>query len=102
MDAVQDAFDKANYLFRKADHAAWHRQLSSQQILRSQVGFTDTTPSRPKPCQNCINYHGIAYGHSRDNRAVLICGFHPLGWQGLGGCPDWQGAEDDNNWCKAD
>lgn len=91
MDAAHNPFSKADFCFRKADYAQWHRQQSKLHILRSQLGFTDVPSSRPKVCQGCEHYHGIAYGHSRDTRAVLICGFHPYGWQGST-CPDWSGA----------
>ncbi|MBE9181362.1 hypothetical protein IQ268_22630 [Oculatella sp. LEGE 06141] len=91
MDDSQDLFKTANYLIRKADHARWHRQQSKIHILRSQLGFTDKQPSRPMACQGCEYYHGIAYGQQRDKRTVLICGFHPYGWQS-GDCPDWSGA----------
>lgn len=90
MDTAQDSFNKANYCFRKADHAQWHRQQSKLHILRSQLGFKEAPPSRPKACQGCVNYHGIAYGCSRDTRTMLICGFHPYGWDG-NSCPDWSG-----------
>ncbi|NET33856.1 MAG: hypothetical protein F6K19_17855 [Cyanothece sp. SIO1E1] len=91
MDSAQDPFRQANYLFRKRAHLRWHRQQSKQQILRSQVGFTDKSPSRPQPCQGCTHYHGIAYGNSYATRAILVCGIHPYGWQGESACPDWQG-----------
>ena len=90
MNVAQDPFRKANYFFRKADYLRWHRQQSKQQILRSQVGFVDTTSSKPKTCQGCINYHGVAYGTSYDTRTPLICGFHPYGWLDDSACPDWQ------------
>lgn len=90
MNTIQDPFNRANYFFRKAAHANWHRQLSKQHILRSQLGFSDITPSRPKACVGCEHYHGIAYGYNKATRAVLICALHPYGWQG-DGCPDWSG-----------
>lgn len=93
MDASHDPFKKANYLFRKADHAQWHRMQSKMHILRSQLGFIDKTQIRPKACQGCTNYHGIAYGYARVTRTVLNCGFHPYGWQGEGACPDWRGVQ---------
>jgi hypothetical protein len=82
-------YSRANDICRRTDYARWHRRQSGQQILRSQLGFTDTPSRRPSGCQNCLHYHGIAYGTSRD-RATLICGFHPYGWQSSGDCPDWQ------------
>lgn len=89
MDLAQDPFSQANYFFRKAAHARWHRQRSKQQILRSQLGFSEVVTSRPKACQGCTNYHGIAYGYTKATRMVVVCGFHPYGWQGDNPCPDW-------------
>ncbi|HEY9645081.1 MAG TPA: hypothetical protein V6C88_01860 [Chroococcidiopsis sp.] len=89
MNSAQDPFSTANYLLRKADHARWHRQLSKQHILRSQLGFGDIPPSRPPVCTGCKNYHGLAYGYSKTTRTALICGFHPYGWPDSSGCPDW-------------
>jgi hypothetical protein len=91
MDAAYNPFKKANYLIRKAHHAQWHRQQSKQHILRSQLGFTDIASTCPKACQGCEHYHGIAYGYSRASRTVLVCGFHPYGWQESETCPDWSG-----------
>ena len=93
MDDAQDAFRRANALFRRRDYQRWQQHQSKQQILRSQVGFADTTPSRPKVCEGCMHYHGVAYGTSRERRSKLICGFHPMGWMSDRPCPDWQGAE---------
>jgi hypothetical protein len=89
MDSTDTPFDRANYLFRKAAHARWHRQVSKQHILRSQLGFTEIPSARPKACRGCSNYHGIAYGYSKENRSILICGSHPYGWHGELPCPDW-------------
>lgn len=91
MNTLQNPFDKANYFLRKADYARWHRLQSKQHILRSQLGFTEVASARPKACQGCEHYHGIAYGYSRKKRTVLVCGFHPYGWQQDAICPDWQG-----------
>jgi len=91
MDAARTPIRRIDYLLRKADYVNWHRQQSNQQILRSQQGFSEVEPSRPKVCRGCINYHGIAYGYSREQRTSLICGFHPFGWDGSV-CPDWQGS----------
>ncbi|MGG6294825.1 hypothetical protein ACQ4M4_10395 [Leptolyngbya sp. AN02str] len=88
MNAPRLAIQRANDCFRKADYARWHRQQSKMHILRSQLGFTDAPSGRPSTCQDCRHYHGIAYGYGHQ-RAVLICGFHPHGWQGEQ-CPDWQ------------
>ncbi|HTL89749.1 MAG TPA: hypothetical protein VL134_10125 [Leptolyngbya sp.] len=87
MDAARST-RRIDYLLRKADYVRWHRQQRSQQILRSQQGFNEVEPSRPQACRGCANYHGVAYGYSRD-RVPLICGLHPLGWDGSE-CPDWQ------------
>jgi hypothetical protein len=91
MEAASSPLKRANYLFRKASHAQWHRMQSKQQILRSQLGFKDLVTGRPKACQDCVHYHGIAYGYSRATRTMLICGFHPYGWSEDNGCPDWTG-----------
>lgn len=90
MDTLQAALNpitRANDSFRKAAHARWHRQQSKLHILRSQLGFTEAQSTRPKACQGCEYYHGIAYGYG-DGRSLLICGFHPYGWEG-DTCPDW-------------
>jgi hypothetical protein len=90
MDAARSPARRMDYLYRKAEYVNWHRQQSNQQILRSQLGFTEVASSRPKPCQGCANYHGVAYGYSRTSRTTLICGFHPYGWQADSACPDWE------------
>jgi hypothetical protein len=90
MNAAQSPFGQLHHFFRKADYARWHRLQSKRHILRSQLGFSDLTPSRPKPCMGCANYHGIAYGYNRETRTILVCGFHPYGWRNEGTCPDWQ------------
>ncbi|MBW4522494.1 MAG: hypothetical protein KME16_22800 [Scytolyngbya sp. HA4215-MV1] len=90
MHVAQSRFKRSDYLSRKADYQNWHRRQSKQHILRSQLGFNDPAPSRPKPCQGCMHYHGSSYGH---NRIILICGFHPYGWQGGKICPDWAAGE---------
>jgi hypothetical protein len=94
MNVAQYPLGKIHYFFRKADHARWQRMQSKRHILRSQLGFTDHTSSRPQTCQGCIHYHGVAYGYTQEARTTLICGFHPYGWQGGQDCPDWQGASD--------
>ncbi len=91
MNAAQFPFGKIHYFFRKADHARWHRMQSKRHILRSQLGFVDVQSSRPKVCQGCVHYHGVAYGYTRENRTTLVCGFHPYGWSSGGNCPDWCG-----------
>lgn len=93
MNVTDAAFSRANYLIRKQAHARWHQLQCKQQILRSQVGFNDTSPSRPKPCEGCTNYHGLRYGTTRTTRTTLVCAMHPYGWQTGGHCPDWQGSD---------
>jgi hypothetical protein len=88
MNIAQNSLHRADHCFRKADHAQWHRQQSKLHILRSQLGFKEAPASRPRVCHGCDHYHGIAYGYSRHMRNVLVCGFHPYGWQG-DHCPDW-------------
>lgn len=90
MASPDDPFSRANARCQRRAYEQWHRIQSKQQILRSQVGFVDTSSSRPPPCRGCANYHGIAYGTSRARRHTLICAIHPHGWQGEAGCPDWQ------------
>lgn len=85
------AFDAANCQYRRADHARWHRLQSKRHILRSQLGFRQATPSRLEVCSGCAHYHGIAYGQP-PLRAILVCGFHPQGWDGQH-CPDWTAME---------
>ncbi len=89
-DAAQFPLGKIHYFFRQADYVRWHRQESKRHILRSQHGFNDVTPSRPKACAGCLNYHGVSYGSTRESRTVLVCGFHPYGWQSDNTCPDWE------------
>ncbi|HEY9615909.1 MAG TPA: hypothetical protein V6C64_03660 [Microcoleaceae cyanobacterium] len=89
MNAAQYPFGKIHYFARKADHARWQRLQSKQHILRSQLGFTSTPSSRPKPCQGCAHYHGVAYGYRQDTRTFLVCGLYPYGWQDGDTCPDW-------------
>ncbi len=91
MSVTDELFYRANDMCRRRAYEQWHRGQSKQQILRSQVGFQTVAASRPPSCQGCTNYHGIAYGTSRDRRTVLICAVHPHGWQRGGGCPDWRG-----------
>jgi hypothetical protein len=82
-----------DYLYRRSDYAAWHRQQRQQQVLRSQMGFEleDMAPDRfvqPAVCEGCQNYFGEAYGYSQKTRSVLICALHPHGWHQDSGCPD--------------
>ncbi|QQE65026.1 hypothetical protein GFS31_17110 [Leptolyngbya sp. BL0902] len=85
-----DLFSRANARCHRRAYEQWHRRQSKQHILRSQVGFADPTPSRPLPCRQCANYHGVAYGTSRARRHTLICAMHPYGWLADSPCPDWQ------------
>ncbi len=89
MTTAPDPFQRANYFFIKADHQRWHRHQSKLHILRSQLGFNDTAPTRPQTCLGCQHYHGIAYGQSRATRTLLVCGFHASGWPEASPCPDW-------------
>jgi hypothetical protein len=85
-------FGQANQSLFRTLHHRWRQQRSSVQILRSQVGFTEEhPPTQPLPCRGCINYHGIAYGSTREARSRLICAIHPQGWLTSSICPDWQG-----------
>ncbi|MFE4107394.1 hypothetical protein [Almyronema epifaneia] len=87
---ADEVFSKANYLLRKKRYAQWHRLQSKLQILRSQVGFTESGSSRPKACLGCLNYHGVSYGTSKESRHLLVCAMHPYGWQSPSPCPDRQ------------
>jgi hypothetical protein len=91
---TDDLFNRANARCHRRAYEQWHRVQSKQQILRSQVGFGDTASTKPKPCQGCANYHGLAYGTHRGKRQVLICAIHPYGWQASDHCPDWQAKAD--------
>ena len=95
MNAPRPSFQIANACIRKADYARWHRQQSKCHILRSQLGFSAAQTTRPAVCQGCDHYHGIAYGYG-SNRSSLICGIHPLGWEG-DTCPDWLAATNPEN-----
>lgn len=91
MSVTDDLFHRANQLCRRRAYEQWHRGQSKQHILRSQVGFNDPTSGRPRPCQGCLNYHGVAYGSTRATRQTLVCALHPYGWLDPFPCPDWQG-----------
>ncbi|WP_199309281.1 MULTISPECIES: hypothetical protein [unclassified Limnothrix] len=91
--ADRDLFQRANAQGMKRFCEGWHRAQNQRYLLRSQLGFSQaSTPHQPAVCRGCENYHGIAYGYSRDRRARLICGIHPFGWSGTDPCPDWRGA----------
>lgn len=90
MTLPEDLFSRANARCHHRAYEQWHRIQRKQQILRSQVGFTAPASARPWPCRRCANYHGLAYGTSRDRRQTLICAIHPYGWQQESPCPDWQ------------
>ena len=92
MSIASDHFRTANYRARKVAYEKWHRLQSKIHILRAQLGFCESGETRPAACQGCCHYHGIAYGQTREARTLLICGFHPYGWQKAGACPDWQGS----------
>ncbi|MGF1481708.1 MAG: hypothetical protein ACFB4I_19870 [Cyanophyceae cyanobacterium] len=94
MASIQISSPTANLIRRRAIHRRWHRYQSQCQILRSQLGFESAASARPQPCQGCLHYHGKAYGQSRAKRTILVCGFHPYGWNGQS-CPDWR--EDEGN-----
>lgn len=88
-----DVFHRANDLFRRQAYQQWHQGKCKQQILRSQVGFKEPIPSRPKACEGCLNYHGLSYGTVKAHRTPLVCAIHPYGWQGTANaCPDWTNA----------
>ncbi len=82
-------FHRANCRYQQMMQQRWCQGQRKRQILRSQIGFAQATPSRPAPCVGCHHYHGQAYGWSRADRTRLICGFHPYGWDHPAPCPDW-------------
>lgn len=86
-----EAFHRANDCLRRRHYQQWLRSQRKVQILRSQVGFSDVTHSRPVACRGCANYHGLSYGTQRHSRTPLICAIHPHGWQEIRPCPDWRG-----------
>ncbi|MEO0985914.1 MAG: hypothetical protein AAFY20_10215 [Cyanobacteria bacterium J06639_14] len=90
MAGIANGFSRANDRCRKRAYQGWHRSQRKQQILRSQIGFSDMFASRPAACVGCDNYHGQAYGLQRSQRVSLICGIHPYGWQKDVPCPDWR------------
>ncbi|HEY9688756.1 MAG TPA: hypothetical protein V6D46_02100 [Coleofasciculaceae cyanobacterium] len=91
--ADRDLFRRANAQSMKRLCEGWQRAQNQRYLLRSQLGFGQaTTPQRPVACRGCANYHGIAYGYSRDRRSRLICGIHPFGWLADDHCPDWDRA----------
>jgi hypothetical protein len=87
--ASGDVFFRANDRCRQRAYQRWHQGQRKRQILRSQIGFSEVHPSRPKACIGCRHYHGQAYGLQRENRVPLICAMHPYGWQEGSPCPDW-------------
>jgi hypothetical protein len=90
MPELGDIFFRANYRCRERAYQRWHQSQLKRQILRSQIGFSETSTSRPSACVGCANYHGLAYGTQKDQRTPLICAMHPYGWQAEAPCPDWQ------------
>jgi hypothetical protein len=91
MNVLHDPYNRANLSFRKTAVQRFQRLQNRQRILRSQVGFLDTSLLRPTVCEGCINYHGIAYGATDATKTLLVCAFHPSGWHGDTPCPDWRG-----------
>ena len=89
MTSIANRFIRANDRCRQRAYQRWHQGQRKRQILRSQIGFSDRSISRPPACVGCANYHGHAYGLQRAHRVVLICGIHPYGWQKALPCPDW-------------
>jgi hypothetical protein len=49
----------------------------------------EATAEHQPACVGCRNYNGSMFGGN-----LLVCGFHPYGWQ-EGQCPDWEGDEKD-------
>jgi hypothetical protein len=49
----------------------------------------EATAEHQPACVGCRNYNGSMFGGN-----LLVCGFHPYGWQ-EGQCPDWEGDEQD-------
>jgi hypothetical protein len=47
----------------------------------------EATAEHQPACVGCRNYNGSMFGGN-----LLVCGFHPYGWQ-EGQCPDWEGDE---------
>jgi hypothetical protein len=47
----------------------------------------EATAEHQPACIGCRNYNGSMFGGN-----LLVCGFHPYGWQ-EGQCPDWEGDE---------
>lgn len=48
------------------------------------------TPDHQPACMGCRYYHGSTFGGN-----LLVCGFHPYGWDGPT-CPDWATSEPDD------
>ncbi|MBE7379933.1 MAG: hypothetical protein F6J95_000800 [Leptolyngbya sp. SIO1E4] len=93
MAGIKDVFFRANDRCRQRAYQRWHQGKRKRQILRSQIGFSDLSASRPAACVGCDNYHGQAYGMQKAHRVVLICAMHPYGWQGTRPCPDWRAGD---------
>ena len=49
----------------------------------------EATAEHQPACVGCRNYNGSMFGGN-----LLVCGFHPYGWE-EGQCPDWEGDEQD-------
>ncbi len=74
---------------RMVDTGYLQRTTPLHPNVRSDVSWRllsdDPKPiTRPKPCQNCRNYHGQTYGGN-----FLVCGMHPYGVEGEE-CGDWE------------
>jgi hypothetical protein len=97
-DSSADSSTTFDYLYRRAGYRQWYRQHCQQQILRSQRGFhheegSSVPWSQPEVCQGCCHYVGVAYGHSRRTRSVLVCALHPYGLTHSPTCPDWESGD---------
>lgn len=92
MTNLGDTFSRANDRCRQRAHQRWHHHQRKQQILRSQIGFSEITAVHPTACMGCRYYHGQAYGWQQDHRQTLVCALHPCG-QSAAICPDWAAPE---------
>jgi hypothetical protein len=80
-------------------HSGWFEEIIDSQNqfvnLFSDLENTDEWPTYYEPrqaasatfqpaCIGCQNYSGTTFGGN-----LLVCGFHPYGWDGES-CPDWE------------